>query len=75
MAIVSTHKWNSSYDHGQDFIDWYSKKNAVSVIGWLGGNVLQHFAITIDYPNKVSYWEPQRALDLRDLDYQAGADF
>jgi len=56
-------------DHGQDFMDWYSTKNAISVIGWLGGNVLRHFAITIDYPNKVSYWEPQSALDPHDLDY------
>ena len=56
-------------DQGHDFMDWYSAKNAVSVIGWLGGNVLRHFRITIDYPNKMSYWEPQSALDCHDLDY------
>lgn len=56
-------------NHGHDFMDWYSKKNAVPVIGWLGGNVLRHFKITIDYPNKISYWEPQSALDPHDFDY------
>jgi hypothetical protein len=56
-------------NQGHDFMDWYSKKNAVPVIGWLGGNVLRHFRITIDYPNKMSYWERQSALDPHDLDY------
>jgi hypothetical protein len=56
-------------DHEHDFMDWYSTKNAISVIGWLGGNVLRHFRITIDYPKKMSYWEPQSALDSHDLDY------
>jgi len=56
-------------DQGHDFMDWYSTKNAVPVVGWLGGNVLRHFRITIDYPHQVSYWEPQSALDVRDFDY------
>jgi hypothetical protein len=51
-----------------DFIGWYSKKNPVPVIGWLGGNVLQGFRIMIDYPNHVSYWLSQTALDPHDLD-------
>jgi hypothetical protein len=51
-----------------DFIDWYSKKNPAMVIGWLGGNVLQGFRITIDYPNHVMYWLLQRKLDVHDLD-------
>ena len=54
---------------GHDFMDWYSGKNALPVIGWLGGNALRHFKITIDYPNKISYWERQSALDPHDLDY------
>jgi hypothetical protein len=56
-------------DHGDDFMDWYSTKNAVPVIGWLGGNVLRQFRITIDYPNRMSYWEHQRTLDPNDLNY------
>jgi hypothetical protein len=51
-----------------EFIDWYRKKNAVPVIGWLGGNVLQGFRIMIDYPNHTSYWLKQRDLDPHDLD-------
>lgn len=55
---------NSSWD----FIDWYSQKNPVPVIGWLGGNVLQGFRITIDYPHRMTYWLPQTELDGNDLD-------
>jgi hypothetical protein len=51
-----------------DFIDWYSRKNPGPVIGWLGGNVLRGFRITIDYPNRESYWLSQTALDPHDLD-------
>ena len=51
-----------------DFMDWYSQKNSGPVIGWLGGNVLRGFCITIDYPNRMAYWLPQTALDPHDLD-------
>lgn len=56
-------------DSGHDFMDWYSTKNAVPVIGWLGGNVLRHFQITIDYPEQISYWMRQSAPDSDDLNY------
>jgi hypothetical protein len=56
-------------DSGHDFIDWYSTKNAVPVIGWLGGNVLRHFQITIDYAERLSYWVRQSAPDPHDLNY------
>jgi Aspartyl protease len=56
-------------NQGHDFMDWYSMKNPVAVIGWLGGNVLRHYRITIDYPKKMSYWDAQSALDNHDLDY------
>lgn len=51
-----------------DFIDWYSKKNAQPVIGWLGGNVLRGFRITLDYAHRTSYWLRQAQLDPHDLD-------
>jgi hypothetical protein len=51
-----------------DFLDWYSEKNPGRVIGWLGGNVLQGFRITIDYPNHMIYWLRQTELDPHDLD-------
>lgn len=53
---------------GHDLMDWYSSKNALPVIGWLGGNVLRGFRITIDYPERVSYWVRQNAPG-EDLDY------
>jgi hypothetical protein len=55
--------------HGNDFMDWYSAKSAAPVIGWLGGNVLRQFRITIDYPNKMSYWEQEGVPDSEDLNY------
>jgi hypothetical protein len=51
-----------------DFFDWYSKKASEPVIGWLGGNVLKGFRLTIDFPRRVAYWTPQRDLDPHDLD-------
>ncbi len=51
-----------------DFFDWYAQKNAVPVIGWIGGNVLKQFRLTIDYANHVSYWQRQRDADVDDLD-------
>jgi hypothetical protein len=51
-----------------DFMDWYSKKNAMPVIGWIGGNVLCGFRISIDYPKRVSYWLSEANLDPHDLD-------
>jgi hypothetical protein len=56
-------------NNGRDFMDWYSAKNAAPVIGWLGGNALRAFRITIDYPARVAYWLRQTAVDARDLDY------
>jgi hypothetical protein len=51
-----------------ELFDWYSKKNAVAVIGWLGGNVLKSFRLTIDYANDMMYWLRQSEPDSRDLD-------
>lgn len=31
-----------------ELFDWYSQKNAAPVIGWIGGNVLKSFRMTID---------------------------
>jgi hypothetical protein len=50
-----------------DLFDWYSTKNAVPVIGWLGGNVLKAFRLTIDYPARVLYWLQQTGLDADDM--------
>jgi hypothetical protein len=51
-----------------NFFDWYSKKAPEPVIGWLGGNVLKAFRLTIDFPHRMSYWQQENALDPHDLD-------
>jgi hypothetical protein len=51
-----------------DLFAWYSQKNAVPVIGWIGGNVLKGFRLTIDYPHRMTYWLKQKGPDSRDLD-------
>jgi hypothetical protein len=55
----------------RELLDWYSTKNALPVIGWLGGNVLKRFLLTIDYPNHTSYWLAQSASESQDL-HQVG---
>lgn len=52
-----------------DLFDWYSRKNAGRVIGWIGGNVLKLFRLTIDYSNRITYWQTQGAPEAHDLDY------
>ena len=51
-----------------DLFDWYSQKNALPVIGWIGGNVLKGFRLTIDYPHQMMYWLKQSEPDSHDLD-------
>jgi hypothetical protein len=51
-----------------DFFDWYSKKAPEPVIGWLGGNVLKGFRVTIDFPKRMTYWERESELDPHDID-------
>jgi hypothetical protein len=50
---------SGSFPGNQDLFDWYSTKNALPVAGWLGGNVLKEFRLTIDYPNRMMYWLQQ----------------
>ena len=51
-----------------DFFDWYSKKAPGPVIGWLGGNVLKGFRVTIDFPRHLTYWLRERDDHPNDLD-------
>jgi len=55
----------SGYD---DLFDWYSEKNPIPVIGWIGGKVLKHFRLTLDYSNRTMYWLKQGEPDSHDLD-------
>ncbi|HEX3679860.1 MAG TPA: hypothetical protein VHU90_09080, partial [Galbitalea sp.] len=47
--------------------DWYSTKNAGPVVGWIGGNVLQAFCLTIDYRHRTLYFLRQREPEQTDL--------
>jgi hypothetical protein len=48
--------------------EWYSQKNAVPVIGWIGGNVLKSFRLIIDYPERRMYWIREADLEQHELD-------
>jgi hypothetical protein len=54
-------------DTSQAFMDWYSTKNIVPVLGWIGGNVLAQFRLTIDYPHRTMYWLRESAPDTTDM--------
>jgi len=51
-----------------NFFDWYSKKAPERVDGWLGGNVLKGFRLTIDFSAGMTYWQREVDLDPHDLD-------
>ncbi|MBE7202404.1 MAG: peptide-binding protein [Parafilimonas terrae] len=53
---------------GEVFWDVWERAAPVPVAGWLGGNVLADFKLTIDYAAGLSYWQRQRLGDLHDLD-------
>jgi hypothetical protein len=53
---------------GDLFWDNWRKAAPAPVIGWLGGNVLKDYKLTIDYPNRMTYWRKQRAADPHELD-------
>jgi hypothetical protein len=52
----------------QSLFDWYSKKSAGPVLGFIGANVLKSFRIEIDFPNQMTYWEAGSPTDPSDLD-------
>lgn len=53
---------------GDLFWDNWQKGASGPVVGWLGGNVLKNFKLTIDYPNRMTYWRQQAVPDAHDLD-------
>lgn len=46
----------------------YSAKAGEPVDGMLGNNVLKDFRLTVDYPNRMTYWLRQSPPDMHDLD-------
>jgi len=56
---------------GEMFWNNWQQSAPSPVIGWLGGNALKPFKLTIDFPNRVSYWQRQTKADAHDLDQVA----
>ena len=52
----------------QGLFDWYSKKSAAPVAGFLGAEVIARFRLEVDFPGKMSWWQPGRPPTIRDLD-------
>ncbi len=50
------------------FWRYYSAKAGERVDGWIAGNVLKSFRLTLDYPNRTSYWRQEAPLDAGELD-------
>jgi len=48
--------------------DVYSAKAGETVDGWIGGDVLKSFRLTIDYRDRMTYWLQQSPIDTHDLD-------
>jgi hypothetical protein len=53
---------------GQSLFDWYSKKSAGPVLGFIGANVLKNFRIEVDFLNQMTYWEAGPPTEANDLD-------
>ncbi len=53
---------------GDLFWDNWRRAAPAPVIGWLGGNALRDYELTIDYPSRMSYWRRERASDPKELD-------
>ncbi len=50
------------------FWRYYSDKAGERVDGWIGGNVLKSFRLTLDYPSRTSSWRQEAPLDASELD-------
>jgi len=52
----------------QGLFDWYSRKSAGPVVGFIGGNVLKDYRVEVDWPGSTTFWQSGRADGVRDLD-------
>jgi hypothetical protein len=52
----------------QGLFDWYSKKSAGTVVGFLGADVIARFRLEVDFPGQMTWWRPGPAPAKRDLD-------
>jgi len=52
----------------QSMFDWYSKKSAGPVLGFIGANVLRGFRLEIDFPGRMTWWQAGPPVGRGDLD-------
>lgn len=52
----------------QGLFDWYSRKSAGTVVGFLGANFIARFRLEVDFPGQMTWWRPGPAPVKRDLD-------
>ena len=65
--------------HPQALFDWYSKKSAAPVVGFLGAELIARFRLEVDFPGQMTWWQagpdrPWRDLDIVPLTLQPGED-
>ncbi len=53
---------------GDFFWDNWQKSAPRPISGWLGGNALASYRLTIDYPNRMSYWRGAATSGAHDVD-------
>ncbi len=63
----------------QALFDWYSKKSAARVAGFLGAELISRFRLEVDFPGQMTWWQPGpdrpgRDLDIVPLTLQPGGD-
>jgi len=63
----------------QSMFDWYSRKSAGPVAGFLGANVIAGFRLEVDVPGRKTYWlagpaRPGADLDIVGLTLRAASD-
>jgi hypothetical protein len=52
----------------QGLFDWYSRKSAGTVVGFLGAKVIARFRLEVDFPAQMTWWRPGPPPATRDLD-------
>ena len=52
----------------QGIFDWYSKKSAAPVAGFVGADLLARFRLEVDFPGQMTWWQPGPPRPDRDLD-------
>jgi hypothetical protein len=52
----------------QGLFDWYSKKSAGTVVGFLGADVIARYRLEVDFPGQMTWWRPGPAPAKHDLD-------